>query len=202
MDLRDRDRNWSWTDCFCCCSGGGDDHEIRISEDEAKPGHDLDVSDTVQSASIERLGDQFSVTWRPVNVSFSDGVSPGEDGHEVVIIRYGEGCEMRATPDQLFLMSDGQLKAAGLLQIGDELVHESGDPVSIQNTKPCRYYGSIHHIGLGDIPPNIDVSVNGHLLSARGIICGDYWLQVMASKEVATPLHMNHEEMPATGFEA
>src|ERR1700682_6234285 len=110
MDLRDRDRNWSWTDCFCCCSGGGDDPEIRISEDEARPAHDLDVSDTVQSASIERLGGQLSVTWRPVNVSFSDGVSAGEDGHEVVIIRYGEGCEMRATPDQLFLMSDGQLK--------------------------------------------------------------------------------------------
>ncbi|HXD31434.1 MAG TPA: hypothetical protein VN643_09970 [Pyrinomonadaceae bacterium] len=202
QDLRDRDRNWSWTRCYCCCSGAGDDQEIRTSEDEVKPAHDVDVSDTIQAASIERSGGQLSVTWQPANVSFSDGVSAGEDGHEVIIVTYGEGVGIRATPDQLFLMSDGQLKPASLLHIGDELVTESGDPVRIQNISAGHYHGRIHHIGLGDVSPDTDISVNGHLLSIRGIICGDYWLQVMhASKDIPAPLPVSRE-MPAAGLEA
>lgn len=202
QDLRDRDRNWTWATCYCCCSGAGDDQEIRTSEDEIKPANDVDVSDTVQSASIERLGGQLSVTWQPANVSFSDGVSAGEDGHAVIIITCGEGVGIRATPDQLFLMPDGQLKAASLLQVGDELVTESGHAVKIQNINACHYRGRIHHIGVGKISPDTDISVNGHLLSIRGIICGDYWLQVMhASTEIPAPLPMSRE-MPAARLEA
>ena len=101
----------------------------------------------------------------------------------MIIIRYGEGGEVRATPDRLFLMSDGRLKAAHLLQTGDKLVSDTGSPVKIESLMPGMRSGSIHHIGLGNVSGESVLNINGHLLSEGGIICGDYWLQIMRGSE-------------------
>ena len=59
----------------------------------------------------------------------------------------------------------------------------------------------IHHIGLGEVPPGPIVPINGHLLSAEGLICGDFWLQVTYASTDAdnSVLAENHASLPMIG---
>src|SRR6185312_1428558 len=76
-DCLRRGGDWVWKDCYCCCFGFPYGPKIRISTDEVKSPQDIDVSDTVQSASVEIMNGKLSVTWKPAEVSFSQGVVAG-----------------------------------------------------------------------------------------------------------------------------
>jgi hypothetical protein len=182
-ELGDKDPNWSLTECYCCCFGAtADDASINTSEDGAKPIRDVEVTDQVLGASIDLSDGKLALHWVPTEVTFSDGTSLGED-YELIIITYGTGCKLRVMPDQLFLLHSGKLKAARHLTVADLLVDAAGNSVKIVELQRSRYSGSIHHIGLGEMPVEAGVSINGHLYSMGGVTCGDYWLQIMQGSE-------------------
>jgi hypothetical protein len=160
----------------------------------------IEVNDSVMAASIDVSGADVNVTWEPVKVSFSDGTSPGAP-QEMVLIQYGEDGEITATPDQLFLLPDGKLKAASRLTPLDRLVGEDGNPIEIASIRLIQYTGGIHHIGLGEVPPEPIVPINGHLMSSEGLITGDFWLQTTyASTDTDNAVLVSgHSELPMIG---
>lgn len=199
QDLRDKDRNWSWRTCYCCCSCFAWYTKIRTPV-EARFVQLIEVNDSVLAASIDVSGANVNVTWEPVNVSFSDGTSPGAP-QQMVLIQYGADGEITATPDQLFLLPDGKLKAASRLTPLDQLVGENGNPVDIESIRLIQYTGGIHHIGLGEIPPEPIVPINGHLMSSEGLITGDFWLQTTyASTDTDDAVLVSgHKDLPMIG---
>ncbi|MGH8531324.1 MAG: hypothetical protein ACREV1_01010, partial [Gammaproteobacteria bacterium] len=201
QDLRDKDRSWSWRNCYCCCSCFAWYTKIKIPEDQVRFVQLIEVADKVMAASIGASGNKLAVTWQAAEVSFSDGTSPGASAQEMILIHYGADGEIIATSDQLFLLPSGKLKAANRLTPLDQLVDEAGNAINIESIRVVKYTGGIHHIGLGAVPPGPDVPINGHLLSAEGLICGDFWLQVTyASSDVDTPvLAKGHNELPMIG---
>lgn len=203
QDLRDQDRNWKWTACYCCCSCFAWDTRIRVSETEVRYIQDIEENDHVLAAWIEPRPDgTVQVTWRPRAVGYSDGTSPSSAPQTMVMIQYGEDGELIATPDQLMLMPDGRLKDAKLLVPGDRMVDDNGQPVVVNSVHLGEYSGGIQHLGIGPVPADTDVPVNGNLFSANGIIVGDFWLQVTYGGEPAAEgrtLVANRSAMPMIG---
>ena len=199
QDLRDKDRNWSWRTCYCCCSCFAWFTKILMSDDAVKFVQLIELTDSVMAGSIDNTGG-LNVTWQPSKVSFSDGTSPGAPS-QMIAIQYGTEGEIIATNDQLFLLPDGKLKAASRLTPDDQLVGQDGNPVNIEKIRLVNYTGGIHHIGLGEVPPDPIVPINGHLLSSEGLITGDFWLQVTyaGTDENHEVLAANHASLPMIG---
>ncbi|HKF58515.1 MAG TPA: hypothetical protein VKJ45_23950 [Blastocatellia bacterium] len=200
QELRDKDRNWSWRDCYCCCSCFAWFTKILIPDNQVKFVQTIEPRDKVMAGSIEISGGKIHVNWQEASVGFSDGTSPGA-ASQMIAIQYGAEGEIIATTDQLFLLPDGKLKAANRLTPLDQLVGEDGNPIDIESIRVIKYTGGIHHIGLGEDPP-VPVPINRHLISAEGLICGDFWLQVTyASSETTNTvvLASNHATLPIIG---
>ena len=200
QDLRDQNRAWRWTDCYCCCSCFAWFTKILMPDNQVKFVQTIEVNDSVMAGSIDISNGNIAVTWQPSVVSFSDGTSPGAPS-QMIVIQYGAEGEIIATTDQLFLLSDGKLKAANRLTPLDQLVGEDGNPIGIESIRLAEYTGGIHHIGLGEVPPDTTVPINGHLMSAEGLISGDFWLQITHAPENAhsSLLVENHSSLPMIG---
>jgi hypothetical protein len=201
QDLRDGSRNWSWTNCYCCCSCFAWFTKILIPENQVKFVQTIQEHDKIMAASIDIADGKIHVTWDEAEVGFSDGTSPGAPS-QMIVIQYGAEGEIIATSDQLFLLPDGTLKAANRLTPLDQLVREDGSPIDIESIRVITYTGGIHHLGLGDPDPaDPIVPINGHLMGAEGLICGDFWLQVThgSSDAKSALLAENHESLPMIG---
>ena len=157
QDLRDGNRDWSWRTCYCCCSCFAWFTKILIPDNQVKFVQLIEVTDSVMAGSIDVTTGKLNVTWQPSQVSFSDGTSPGATS-QMIAIQYGIEGEIIATSDQLFLLPDGKLKAANRLTPLDQLVGEDGHAIDIESIRVVQYTGGIHHIGLGEVPPDPDRS--------------------------------------------
>ncbi|MGU3495500.1 hypothetical protein ACLBXM_15785 [Xanthobacteraceae bacterium A53D] len=208
QDLRDQNRNWKWTACYCCCSCFAWNTKIRVpsanADTEVRFIQDIEVQDQVLAAWIEPRDDgTVGVTWKPREVSFSDGTSPSSVPQSMIVVQYGAEGELTATPDQLFLMPDGKLKEAKRLTAGDYLIDDEGQPVVVHGVYLGNYNGGIQHLGVGPAPEDTHVPVSGNLFSANGIIVGDFWLQVTYSSEThSEALAEGHAELPQIGSAA
>jgi hypothetical protein len=142
-----------------------------------RPIEDYFVGDPVVAASAAGDG---SWSWATYAVEFSSGTGPGRDQPAMVYIHFGEEGVLIVTPDQPLLIGGGMLKRADQLVPGtDSLVAAGGGTVPIEQVSVGSFAGGIHDIATG-ISSSLewDGSLDGHLLNAAGVICGDFVLQI------------------------
>jgi hypothetical protein len=180
---------WYFRTCYCCCSC------LAAETPVADPGgfkalEDYAIGDEVLAAA--RSGDSWS--WESKTVAFSSGspatTSTGpRDGNITVCVEYGDGKWLIATPNQLFALPDGNLKRADQLAPShDQLAGADGGAVPITRVSTGYYKGGIHHISTSMVPyDEFDGSIDGHLINANGIVCGDYLLQMFQDTKKMKP---------------
>jgi hypothetical protein len=142
---------------------------------------DYQVGDQVLTAS--RSGDSW--VWKPDVVQYSNGSPATADpsptaGNVMLLVEYGDGKQLIASPNQLFTLADGKLKRADQLAPGhDRLAGRDGGTVQIGRITSGYYKGEVHHIATEMVAyGDFDGSLDGHLINANGVVAGDYLLQI------------------------
>jgi hypothetical protein len=160
--------------CYCCCSCFAWGTRIATPEGD-KPIQNFVIGDQVLAAGAD-------LAWTAYAVEFSQGIPPGpEYGKTMFTVYYqkagGTAESMIVTADHVFLLADGSLKRTQYLVPGkDQLVAAAdGKPVDLLSMEAGGWYGGLHHIATGD---GIADSVDGHLLNSKGIVTGDWALQM------------------------
>jgi hypothetical protein len=168
--------------CYCCCACYAYGTPIATPAGE-KVIEQFMIGDDVSAASIAPKGKSLGLSWGAKVVYFSSGTGPLRKGAThyptMVFVHYGEDKSLIVTEDQLFLLSNGQLKQANALSVLDMLVNADGSPVRINAVKLGEYGGGLHHIAT-DI--KFEGDINGHLLNSNGVVTGDYTLQIHAEQ--------------------
>ncbi|MEH6877968.1 hypothetical protein [Priestia megaterium] len=155
--------------CACKCSCFALNTPIFISEDEFKAVQDIKKGDYVYAAGLD-------LKWHRKKVTFSQGTEGRSKQPLTIYIAYGDDQHLIVTPDSLFLMEDKKLKRADKLTPEDYLINQNGEKVRIAGVVSGDFYGGFHHIATEiEVPSN---DLQGHLIVANGIVCGDYMLQV------------------------
>jgi hypothetical protein len=160
--------------CYCCCGDVAQAVTMAYDASAFKPITDFQVGDPVYVASDTSLQ-----AWTQRPVLFSAGAGAVADSTALVRITYG-------TPElndflvvdrtQPFLLPDRELRLAEALVPGrDALVSGEGLPWPVLALEPGVTARSVHHIATSTTPAT---SVDGHLLLARNVVCGDWALQV------------------------
>lgn len=158
--------------CYCCCSCFAYDTPIAIGTDAYKLIQEFEIGDTVLAAGA-------GLEWKPATVQFSSGIKPNTQESFMVYLRYktpnGEPQELIVTEDHLFLMPDGKLLPANIIQPGDSLVRSDGTNATVDFVVSGSYTGGVHHIATGDFD---GVNLDGHLLNSNGIVSADFSVQI------------------------
>jgi hypothetical protein len=159
--------------CYCCCSCFAWHTPVAVPTGEPKPIQEFVVGDNVLAAGAD-------LQWKPYAVQFSDGIPPGpEYGKTMFSVYYQlpEGVSsLVVTADHVFLLADGKLRRAEFLVPGvDHLKSATGEAVPILSIEVGGWFGGVHHIATSQDPAT---SVDGHLLNAKGIVSGDWALQI------------------------
>lgn len=159
--------------CYCCCSCFAWHTPLAVPSGDPKPIQTFVVGDNVLAAGAD-------LQWKPYAVQFSDGIPPGPDyGKTMFSIYYQlpEGVSsLVVTADHVFLLANGKLQRAEFLVPGEsELISADGAPVPVLAIEVGGWYGGVHHIATSQDPAT---SVDGHLLNAKGIVSGDWALQI------------------------
>jgi hypothetical protein len=175
-DLHLADKSWKLGKCYCCCSCFAYGTLISMPTG-VRMIQNIKAGEQVLTAKVQIEGGQPKLTWQPQAVTFSDGAK-NESMIHMVYLSYGESDkigDMVCTLDQVFMLASGKLITAERLQIGDMLIDREGAPVPVRSIAVGSYKGGVHHIGT--TTPQ-DISVDGHLLLAGGVVAGDYYLQL------------------------
>lgn len=184
-------RGWPWyfRTCYCCCSCFASSTPVADPQGFKAIG-DYNVGDQVLTAF--RTSQDW--TWQPETVQFSSGSPATTDsgptaGNLMLMIEYGEGKSLIATPNQLFAVADGKLKRADQLAPGDDsLVGEDGSGVSIGRISSGYYKGPVHHIATDMVTyEEFTGSLDGHLINTNGVVAGDYLLQLFQDTPKMAP---------------
>lgn len=184
-------------DCFCCCGCFAGDTPVAVDKDNYKAINQFRVGDMVYVAddiSLEK--------WSQKVIKFSSGTGEVVSSNVLIMIRFndkdGQEDYLLASRDQLFLMPDKKLKRTSRLVPGqDELLRYDGTTAVITSLETGTYKKGVHHIATSQEPAQ---SVDGHLILAKGIISGDYALQI--SRLETTEDHLmvdNHDGLPEFG---
>lgn len=180
--------------CYCCCSC------LAFGTPIATP-------DGVKAIELFNIGDSVSVGswnksklgWTGGTVKFSSGTDPGSI-NTMIFVGFGEQRQVIATPDNLFLMSDGKLKRADrLVPQKDKILTSDGDALIVTAVVSGRWDKGLHHIATG---LEFTGSLDGHLINANGIVTGDYCLQINQHELVKMGLMHDPKEAPALGSDA
>lgn len=164
--------------CYCCCSCFAWGTPIMVptgqTENNMKSIQDFEIGDDVMAAGAD-------LQWTPYEVEFSEGIPPGpEYGKPMFTIYYvlnGALTSLVVTPDHVFFMPDKQLKRAENLVVGKDrltLADGSGD-TQVLGIEVGMWFGGVHHISTDRTAAT---SLNGHLLASKGVVTGDWSLQV------------------------
>ena len=161
-------------DCWCCCSCFAYGTPVEVSTGKFIPVQEIMEGQTVLAAGPD-------LKWKDTEVKYSSGM--GED--TIVNFMYQvdytyEDCEekhrsMLVTADHLFLMASGKLKPVQHLIPGNELRRADGGVSRVIFCTVGHYKGGLHHIHTGDFDGK---NLDGHLISANGVICADYKVQL------------------------
>ena len=144
-----------------------------------RPIETLAVGDAVLAASL-RAG---QLEWTERTVEFSNGVPPGNQTM-MVVLSWDVGEEqLVVTRDQPFLLAGGTITRAERLAPGDQLVRADGKPAVLRQVALGNFLGGIHDIATSRRFDGID----NHLISATGIVAGDYALQIGDPSGAARP---------------
>jgi hypothetical protein len=164
-----------------------------------EPGHRAYV------ASIEPAGPaigKLGLKWDQGSVVTSTGTGTGsssDSGNQaMVFVHYGKDGEIMVTPDHLFLTPDGRLIRADRLRAGDALVEVDGSSTTVHGVQIGLFRGGVHHISAESQPGSI--SLDGHLLSANGVVVADDILRInQASEGVRQYLVPDLDQRPVIG---
>ncbi|HYF32995.1 MAG TPA: Ig-like domain-containing protein [Chitinophagaceae bacterium] len=184
--------------CFCCCSCYANGTRIAIPTGFRAIEY-FQTGDAVLTASYSSKDNKLS--WMPATVKFSMGT--GDDGHQsnMVYLHYGDDDrQIIVTPDQLFLLTTGELCRADRLVPGaDQLMNEWGKPVDIHEISIGEYNGGVHHISTSTEYSN---NIDGHLLLSEGVVTGDFLLQTSAQELIGKGVMRDHKDLPKVGSDA
>ncbi|HEX8104897.1 MAG TPA: hypothetical protein VF533_19915 [Solirubrobacteraceae bacterium] len=158
--------------CFCCCSCMANNTPIAYSATQYRAIEDYEVGDRVYVA-----GDVSLSSWSEQIVRFSAGAAGGTN--TMIKVAFGDANSsdyLLVSRGQPFLMPDRKLKTVETLVPGkDSLVSFDGTERPVLSLEAGQFNYGLHHIAtsLGAATSPAD-----HLLLAKGIVCGDWALQV------------------------
>ncbi|KLL01524.1 hypothetical protein XJ18_00595 [Bacillus pumilus] len=155
--------------CTCTCSCFALNTPVCISEAEVKAIQDIKKGDYIYVAGLD-------LKWHQKKVVFSQGTKGNSKQPLTIYIVYGDNRHLVVTPDSLFLVENKKLKRADKLTPEDYLINQNGEKVKINGVAIGDFYGGFHHISTNIEEPSSDLQ--GHLIVANGIVCGDYALQI------------------------
>ena len=159
--------------CYCCCSCFAWHTPIAVPAGDPKPIQTFVIGDPVLAAGTD-------LRWTPYAVEFSEGIPPGEDYGKTMFSVYFQlptgVTSLVVTADHVFLLADGSLKRTEALVPGtDQLMSAEGEPVNLLALETGGWFGGVHHIATGEA---VASDVKGHLLNSKGIVTGDWALQM------------------------
>ena len=170
--------------CFCCCSGLTENLAVAYDASSYKPITDFQLGDPVYVASDTSLR-----SWSQQPVRFSAGTGVAGTSNTMLKVVFGtpeHNDHLIVNRDQVFLMAGRTLKTAATLEPGvDSLISREGAPHRVLSLENDASTAGLHHIATSTSPAT---SVEGHLILAKNIVCGDWALQVsVATHTVAAP---------------
>lgn len=182
--------------CFCCCGCMANDTPVAFDASGYKAVDEFEVGDPIYVADDATLS-----SWSQQPVRWSAGAGGGQNVMLMVVYRTGERTDFlivnRAQP---FLMSDRSLKRAVTLAPGvDSLLAADGSECPVIALKVGRFHKGLHHVSTST---TVAKSVDKHLILAKGIVCGDWSLQVALSvPDSDRDLAPGHGSLPEVGTE-
>lgn len=187
-------------ECYCCCSCFAYNTPI-----EAKPGEYMLVQDIVQDVDSILAGSykKNQVQWTERVVDYSAGIGPSAGGEplefsNMFYVSYQHDEEGSApqfivtTVDHLFLMPNGKVKPVQYLKPGDKMVSSHGGLSTVQFAVVAGYRGGLHHLFFDGFN---NKTLDDHLISANGVVCADYSVQLRYSNGSLNPALI---DQPAT----
>lgn len=161
-------------DCWCCCSCFAYGTPIEVSTGKSIPVQEIMEGQTVLAAGAD-------LKWKDTEVKYSSGMGEDTIVNFMYYVDYTyEDAEekhrsMLVTADHLFLMASGKLKPVQHLIPGNKLRRADGGVATVIFCTVGQYKGGLHHIHTGDFDGK---NLDGHLISANGVICADYKVQL------------------------
>jgi hypothetical protein len=179
--------------CYCCCGCFSNDTPVAINAQESRPIAEILIGDLVYVADNIAKN-----SWTTKTVQFSSGTGSMNSGNIMIKIDFGVDAgnsnSLFVTQNQVFYQPGGQLIRANKLVPGvNKLVKQDGSTVEIIQMTVGQYEKGIHHIATSQ---GVATSMDGHLILANGIVCGDFALQL-----VNIPDHFvaGHDKLPEFG---
>lgn len=192
---------WDLETCYCCCSCFAYGTPVAVPEGLHRPVETLAVGDKVLAGWPVSPGN--APDWRPVGLTFSDGVAHETD-HVTVYLAFGDPQkpeDMICSNDQPLMLTSGKLTTASKLRRGDELMRLDGSSATVQTIAIGEYTGGVHHIGTG-VRRTDDKGapvIDGHLIGAGGLVTGDYYLQLYFGALDISHKEEEHDGRPELG---
>jgi hypothetical protein len=184
--------------CYCCCGCFANDTLIAVDNTEKKKIQEILVGDMVLVAMDGSLKE-----WAQLPVEFSSGTG-AESNSPMIQIRFGDEANPEsiiATRNQLFLTPGQKLKRASkLVPELDQLVRPDGSSAKVLDLTAGTFKTGVHQISTSSRPTT---NMDGHLIIANGVVCGDYSLQ-LTDLDQANPAMMvkDHHALPEFGTKA
>lgn len=176
--------------CYCCCGCFAFDTPVSVSETETKPIYEIQIGDQIYVAEDSSLS-----KWGLRTVQFSSGTGPISNGSVMIRLVFGteeKNDVLYVTQNQVFYQPGGKLIRANKLVPGvDVLVHADSSTVPILELTVGQYELGIHHVATTQ---TIATSMDGHLILAKGIVAGDYALQIINDPKYFVDDHENRPE--------
>lgn len=160
--------------CYCCCS---DYVTVAVGDNQLRGMQELVPGDMVLTASVDPATQ--NLLWETRPIAFSQGTGNlTEQSSAVVVLFHPDGHNEQSlvvNRNQLFYMPDGTLRRADTLVPGlDMVVTFDGKRAPVTGLSTSTSQGT-HHIATSQEPAT---SVDNHLISIKGVVCGDYALQI------------------------
>lgn len=169
--------------CFCCCSCFAQYTPIEVSAGEFVAVRDIEQRDWVLAGA--QINGQMQ--WQPSEIVLSNGMGPKLEFDYMYYVQYMSGefnQQMIVTVDHLFLLENGKVKPVQYLVPQDRLRRPDGSIAEVLFVIAAKYVGGVHHVSFAGFD---NTTLDGHLLSANGVITSDYSVQLAYSAGQLNP---------------
>jgi hypothetical protein len=182
-------------DCYCCCGSVARTMPVAYDATSYRPVDEFAAGDMVYVADDTSLG-----SWSRQPVVWSAGSAAGGGIMlNVVFEADGRAEYLVVNRSQLFLTSERKLKpAAALVPGADSLVGADGEPRRLLSLEAGQFDQPLHHLATS---AGAARSPARHLLLAKGVVCGDWALQIGLHGSDTDRLELveGHAELPQLG---
>ncbi|RFS26710.1 hypothetical protein DVR12_02675 [Chitinophaga silvatica] len=184
--------------CYCCCGCFANETPVAVDLKTYKAIAEFNPGDLVYVADNADL-----TKWSQKQVLFSNGAGGNSSAITMIKLTYevsdGKLDHLFVSRDQLFYMTDKKMKSASrLVPDQDQLVFYDGTTAMVKSLEVGKYKKGLHHIATSLGPAT---TMDGHLMLAKGIVCGDYALQLGlgGGQSDSKSLVANHAQLPEFG---